>query len=68
MSKLTPHFLREANRLHFAEKGMLIPEGTSDEDIKAIHFSYFKRLWGNHESLVNARDAFEEAWELRNEL
>ncbi len=68
MSKLTPNFLREANRLHYAEKGMLIQAGTSDEDIKSIYLSYFKRLWGNHEALVNAQDAFEEAWEIRNEL
>jgi len=61
---LEERFIRTANKYHWAVKGHLIPEGTSDEEIIKIHDSYLKRLWGNHEALL-CRDEFEKLWEQR---
>ena len=58
--------LKFANELHYAEKGQLINIDASDEEINKIADSYFKRLWGNHERLVNCKDDFEKVWKERN--
>ena len=55
---------REANRMYWMVKGMLIPECWSDKDIKGIYESYINRLWGNHENCVH-EDGFEQAWNTR---
>lgn len=54
--------LKFANELHYAVKGHLINPNYSDEEIRKIKDSYLKRLWGNHERLVNCSDDFEKAW------
>ena len=57
---LGPQELKEANRLHWAVKGHLIPKEYSEDDIKRTARSYFARLW------TNCRDyqfeGFEKAW------
>ena len=51
-----------ANELHYAVKGHLINPSYSEKEVMAIHDSYLKRLWGNHERLVYSREHFEKAW------
>jgi len=61
-------FERKANKLHWVVKGRLITFGESEETIKKIHNSYFKRVWGNHEAMTEtALAGFEEAWQARQE-
>ena len=55
---------KEANRLNWIVKGMLIPESESDFVVEQIYHSYFKRKWGNHENGVH-EEGFEEADEAR---
>lgn len=55
-----------ANELMFAVKGHLIPEGYTQSDIDKMVNQYTKRLWGNHERLVNCNDNFEKAWREAN--
>lgn len=50
----------------FAVKGHLIPEGYTQSDIDKMVNQYTKRLWGNHERLVNCNDNFEKAWREAN--
>lgn len=57
---------KEANRLYWAVKGMLIPESWSDKDISETYNAYTKRLWGNHESMTGDKmEGFEEAYNER---
>lgn len=59
---MTLQELKFANEVHFAVKGFLIHEWYSEREILEIRDSYVKRLWGNHERLVNCREDFEKAW------
>jgi len=62
----TEYVRKEANRLHWIVKGHLIPAAESDESVKRIYDSYFKRVWGNHENYVH-EDGFEFAYAERFE-
>ena len=62
---MTEAELKFANELHYAVKGHLINPNYSDEEIKKISDSYWKRLWGNHERLVYCSEHFEKAWRHR---
>ena len=63
---MTKEQYKFANELHYAVKGHLINPNYSDDEVLAIHDSYLKRLWGNHERLVYSRDDFEKLWSNRN--
>lgn len=60
----SPFVRKEANRLYWIVKGMLIPTSWSDNDVEGIYHSYIKRLWGNHENYVH-EDGFDFAWSER---
>lgn len=53
--------LKEANRLFWMVKGHLIPDSWSEQDIRSMHDSYFRRMWGNHEAVFH-EEGFEAAW------
>lgn len=55
--------IKEANRLMWMVKGMLIPETWSLKDIDWVLDSYTKRLWYREEA---SDEGFEEAWRKRN--
>lgn len=63
----TPYERKEANRLYWMVKGMLIPDCWSDKEVVGIYHSYFKRLWGNNEAYLY-EEGFEDAFRERNEL
>ena len=58
---------KEANRIYYAIKGQLIPEGWSDKDINRMVENYTQRLWYNHERMVYTEDKFEKLWAVTNE-
>tara|TARA_R110002096_G_scaffold333586_1_gene527546 strand:- start:122 stop:328 length:207 start_codon:yes stop_codon:yes gene_type:complete len=51
--------IKEANRLFWMVKGMLIPDHFDEKDIKWVLDSYTRRVWYNHE--VND-EGFDDAW------
>jgi len=53
--------IKEANRYYWIVKGHLIPQHWKEPEILSIYESYFARIWGNHENVVN-EDGFEDAW------
>ena len=53
---------KEANRIHYAVKGHLIPDDWSQSDIDKMHAQYIKRLWGNCERLEYTEEPFEKLW------
>jgi len=55
---------KEANRYYWQVKGQLIPECWSEEKVKKIHKSYFRRLQLNQKTTTR-RMGFESAWSLR---
>jgi|13_taG_2_1085334.scaffolds.fasta_scaffold01586_9 hypothetical protein len=57
---------KEANFLFFCVKGFLIPVEYTDEDIRSMYDSYFKRLWGNNERMVYCQDEFDKIWDMKN--
>jgi len=61
----SPFVRKEANRLYWLVKGMLIPESWSDKDVEQIFESYTKRLWGNHERASYGSIGFEVAYKKR---
>lgn len=61
---MTQAEIKEANRYYWIVKGHLIPDTWKEKEIHSIYESYFPRLWGNHENVVN-EDGFEEAWNKR---
>ena len=63
--EMTFEEIKEANRLMWAVKGMLIPLDYSIVDVNSTMKSYFKRLWCNCQSYQF--EGFEEAWELGKE-
>ena len=63
--EMTSEEIKEANRLKWAVKGMLIPLGYSRDDVNSTLKGYFKRLWCNCQPYQF--DEFEEAWELGKE-
>lgn len=50
-----------ANQLFWMVKGHLIPDSWPESEIKKIEYSYFNRLWGNHEAVIHL-EGFEAAW------
>ena len=62
---MTSEEIKEANRLMWAVKGMLIPLGYSRDDVNSTLKGYFKRLWCNCHGYQF--EGFEEAWELGKE-
>lgn len=54
--------IKEANRIYYAIKGQLIPEGWSQKDIDRMTKAYTDRLWRNHERMVYTEDVFEKLW------
>ena len=66
-SNIIPHVSwKEVNFLFFCVKGHLIPTEYTNEDIRSMYDSYFKRLWGNNERMIYCRDEFEELWGMKN--
>jgi len=63
VDEMGPAEIKEANRLMWCVKGQLIPEAYSDVDVNRVLHGYFKRLWGNHERASYCNEAFEIAWE-----
>ena len=63
--EMTFEEIKEANRLMWAVKGMLIPLDYSIVDVNLTMKSYFKRLWCNCRPYQF--EGFEEAWELGKE-
>lgn len=63
---MTAKEFKWANELHWMVKGHLIPQewAGDEQQVKSMENSYFKRLWGNHESQYR-KDGFETAWEQR---
>ena len=59
--EMGPEEIKEANRLMWAVKGMLIPDGYKISDVNSVLRSYFKRLWTNCDNYQF--EGFEEAWE-----
>ena len=59
---MTPEDLKEANRLFYIVKGMLIPKDWDEKDIVSMVHSYTKRVWYNEETNDTG---FEELWETR---
>jgi len=59
--EMGPEEIKEANRLMWAVKGMLIPDGYKINDVNSVLRSYFKRLWTNCDNYQF--EGFEEAWE-----
>jgi len=57
---------KDANELHFAIKGHLIPLSWSKESIAQMVDQYTKRLWGNHERMIYCNDNFEKLWKKHN--
>tara|TARA_B100000768_G_scaffold165320_1_gene167815 strand:- start:2276 stop:2521 length:246 start_codon:yes stop_codon:yes gene_type:complete len=55
-----PEEIKEANRLMWAVKGMLIPDGYSIKDVHAVLNGYFKRVWSNCNPMQF--EGFEDAW------
>ena len=53
---------KRQNEIFYAVKGHLIPLTYSSKDIESMYNSYFKRLWNNHERLVNCQPDFEDLW------
>lgn len=63
----SPSVRKEANRLYWLVKGMLIPESWPDNDVERIYDSYMVRLWGNHERADYGMMGFETAYTNRQE-
>jgi hypothetical protein len=61
--EMGPAEIKEANRLMWAVKGMLIPEGYSSQDINSVLRGYYKRLWGKAQPYMF--EGFEEAWKIK---
>jgi len=59
-------FEKECNRMFWIVKGHLIPRAWHPEEIVEMYDSYFKRMWGNHETCYH-EEGFEEAWAKRKE-
>lgn len=62
---MTVEELKRMNEVFYAVKGHLFPISYSLEEMQKVYDSYFKRLWGNHERLVNSREEFNAVWEAR---
>lgn len=62
---MTIEELKKINEVFYAVKGHLFPDGYSLHEMRVVYGHYFKRLWGNHERLVNSREDFEKVWETR---
>ena len=62
---MTIEELKKINEVFYAVKGHLFPTSYGLVEIRNVYDSYFKRLWGNHERLVNSREDFEAVWEAR---
>jgi len=56
--------IKEASRLLWSVKRMLIPDDWTNEDIYNMVERYTKRVWYNHEA---NDDGFEEAWEKKHD-
>jgi len=66
MHNLPSHVYKEANRLYWSVKGMLIPTDWSRKDVLSVYNGYTARVWGNHEAMTDSHmSGFPEAWELR---
>lgn len=52
---------KEANRLYWIVKGMLIPESWNEKSIIEMKRSYIGRIWHNHEATSVHEEGFEEA-------
>tara|TARA_B110000503_G_scaffold10836_1_gene14755 strand:+ start:5172 stop:5387 length:216 start_codon:yes stop_codon:yes gene_type:complete len=59
---MTVEELKRINEVFYAVKGHLFPIGYSLHEMRVVYDSYFKRLWGNHEAMPNAKEDFEKAW------
>jgi hypothetical protein len=57
--------LKKLNEVFFAVKGHLFPVTYSTNEMRSVYESYFSRLWGNHERLVNSNADFEDIWNNR---
>ncbi len=58
--------LKKLNEVFFAVKGHLFPGSYSTNEMRSVYESYIRRLWGNHERMVNSNDDFEEVWNNRS--
>ena len=54
---------KEANRLYWIVKGMLIPMSWDEKSIVDTKNSYTARMWHNHEATSVHEEGFEEAWQ-----
>ena len=63
LAEMGPEEIKEANRLMWAVKGMLIPDEYSREDVHRVLKGYLKRLWGNNEFYLHL-ESFEEVWNI----
>ena len=55
-----PKEIKEAHRLMWAVKGMLIPDEYTKKDVNRVLNGYFKRLWCNCDP--ESFNGFESAW------
>lgn len=60
IEEMGPEEIKEANRLMWAVKGMLIPDGYSIKDVHGVLNGYFKRVWCN--CSPTQFEGFEDAW------
>ena len=63
---MSPEDLKEANRLYWIVKGMLIPQTWDEKSIASILRSYTEREWHNHEATSVHEEGFAQAWKDRN--
>lgn len=63
---MTEQEIKEANRYYWIIKGQLIPTCWSLDQVQSVYYSYFKRIWGNHEAVIH-EEGFEEAWQQRKD-
>ena len=57
--------LKKLNEVFFTVKGHLFPGSYSTNEMRSVYESYIRRLWGNHERLVNSNADFEDIWNNR---
>jgi len=64
---MTSEDYKEANRLYWIVKGMLIPQSWNEASIMSVKKSYTEREWHNHEATSVHEEGFEEAWKARQD-